>query len=273
MKTNKLSLQLNAILTIAARDFIKLLRDRPRILISFIFPVIFIGVLGGSFQASIGNRLGFDIQTFIFIGVFSQTLFQSTASGIISLIQDRENDFSQEIFVSPISRYTIILGKILGETLVSYVQVIGIVLFGLLIGVHITLLQLMMILLAGLVASLFGGSFGTLVLANLGNQRSANQVFPFLIFPQIFLAGVFNPINHAPAVLTFNLPTILYILSRIVPLTYAVDFVRGVFFIGKPEQQLVTIHSPIVNLLIISVYFSVMLVLGTWLFVRNEKNR
>jgi ABC-2 type transport system permease protein len=234
MNQKSLSLQLNAILTIAARDFTKLLRDRPRILISFIFPIIFIGVLGGSFQASIGNKLGFNLQEFIFIGVF-------------------------------ISRYTIIIGKIFGETLVSFVQVIGILLFGLIIGVPISWIQLLFILPAGLIASLFGGAFGTLVLANLGNQRSANQIFPFLIFPQIFLSGIFSPID--------NLPPPLFIFSRIVPLTYAVDFVRGVFFIGRPEQKLVTIFPIHIDLLIITVYFTVMLVTGTWLFVKNERNR
>lgn len=273
MKQSFLSLQLNAVLTIAARDFTKLLRDRPRILISLIFPVIFIGVLGGSFQSSLGKRLDFNLQTFIFIGVFAQTMFQSTASGIISLIQDRESDFSQEIFVSPISRYTIIFGKIMGETLVSFVQVIGIILFGYLIGIHISLNQLLSLIPAGLVAALFGGAFGTLVLANLGNQRSANQVFPFLIFPQIFLSGVFNPINNIQGSPSFDLGSILYVLSRIIPLTYAVDFVRGVFYAGMPEQHLTTIHRPTIDLFIIIIYFSVMLFLGTWLFVKNERNR
>jgi hypothetical protein len=41
----------------------------------------------------------------------------STAQGVISLIEDRENDFSQEIFVSPISRYAIVFGKILLDIL------------------------------------------------------------------------------------------------------------------------------------------------------------
>jgi hypothetical protein len=38
--------EVNAILTIAFRDFSKLIRDRFRLLSSLIFPLIFIGVLG-----------------------------------------------------------------------------------------------------------------------------------------------------------------------------------------------------------------------------------
>ncbi len=72
--------------------------------------------------------------------------------GLVSLIEDRENDFSQEIFISPVSRYSIIFGKILGETYVSLVQGAAILLFGLIIGVPMSGLQLIGLFLAFLVA-------------------------------------------------------------------------------------------------------------------------
>ena len=125
---------LNAIITIAYRDFTKLLRDRGRMVATFIFPFIFIGVLGNSLQSNLGDKAGYNFLLFTFIGVIGQTLFQSTASGVISLIMDRENDFSQELFVSPVSRYAIILGKIVGESVVSFFQVVGITIFGFIIG-------------------------------------------------------------------------------------------------------------------------------------------
>src|SRR3989449_6712569 len=125
----------SAILAIAHRDFIKLLRDRARIISSFAFPLIFIGVLGSSLQSSFGNGGGPNLLVFVFTGVLGMTIWQSTAQGIISLIADREQDFSQEIFVSPISRYSIIVGKILGESLVALPQWLGIVLFGLVLQV------------------------------------------------------------------------------------------------------------------------------------------
>src|SRR5512140_885597 len=98
----------NAILVIAYRDLLKLLRDHMRLVTSLIFPFIFIGILGGSLQASFGKTAGFDYLTFTFTGVLAQTLFTSAAQGVISLIDDRENDFTQEIFVSPVSRYSIV---------------------------------------------------------------------------------------------------------------------------------------------------------------------
>jgi len=265
--------EFNAILTIAFRDFIKLLRDKPRIISSFIFPLIFIGALGGSFEASFGGKVDFNFLTFVFTGVFAQTLFQSTTSGVIFLIQDRENDFSQEIFVSPISRYSIILGKILGETLVSYVQILTVLIFGFIVGVPMTIPDVIILLTAGLAACLLGGAFGVMVLANMGNIRSATQIFPFLIFPQFFLAGIFNPIKD----ITWSSPIItnkiLFVLSRIAPMTYVVDFVRGAYYWGKADYDQVVLYHPLVNLTIISILFVVMLSVGTFLFARSERNR
>lgn len=237
--------------------------------VSFVFPIIFIGALGTSLQSNIGQYIEYNFLTFTFTGVLAQTLFQSTAAGIISLIQDRENDFSQEMFVSPISRYSIIIGKILGESMVSLVQAVGVVLFGLFLllfyPLDITPMQLILSIPAIIAACLLGGAFGILVMSSLGNQRSANQIFPFVIFPQFFLAGVFSPIKELP------LP--LWIASRLAPMTYAVDFFRGLYYWGHPDYDQVVLYPPLVNLLIITIMFLIMISIGTYLFVRNERNR
>src|SRR2546423_11834361 len=103
--------EINAILTIAYRDLLKFLRDPGRIIGTFMLPFLVIPILGGAFDASLRGAADFNFTAFIFTGVFAQTMFQSAAFGIISLITDRENDFSQTVFVAPISRYSIIFGK------------------------------------------------------------------------------------------------------------------------------------------------------------------
>lgn len=257
--------QLESIYAIAVRDVLRFVRDRPRIFASLIFPFIFIAVLGQSFQASFGADLPYNYITFVFTGVFAQTLFQSTASGVISIIEDRENNFTQEIFVSPISRYTIIIGKIIGETFVSFAQVIGVIIFGFILGADFTYSSLSLMIPAGIIAALFGGAFGVFVLSNLKSQRAANQIFPFVMLPQFFLAGIFNPVG--------DLPPYLWILSRIAPMTYAVDFVRNAFYVGSPDLPYVTVYPWYVDAIIIGVLFTVFLSVGTYMFVRGERNK
>lgn len=256
---------INAVLTIATRDFTKLLRDKTRLIGGLIFPFVFMGILAPSLHAGFGEAIGYNFIAFVFAGVLGQTLFQSTASGIISLIQDRESDFAQEMFVSPISRYSIIAGKILGESLVSLVQTIGIFIFALIMGVPLSFGSILLLIPASVIICLLGGAFGVMVLASLSSQRSANQIFPFLIFPQFFLAGVFNPIRE--------LPLYLEILTRIAPMTYAVDLARNAYYWGKPEYSKVVVYSPLVDLAVIGGMIVGFIIVGTYLFVRNERNR
>jgi len=257
--------ELNAITAIAYRDLLKFLRDPTRIVATFVFPLFYIIILGTSMQASFGAGVDYNLVAVTFTGVFALTLYQSTATGVISLIEDRENDFSQEIFVSPISRHSIVFGKIAGESLVALPQALGIVVFGLIAGVTLSAAQLLSLIPVAIAIFLLGGAFGIFVLANLRSQRAANQVFPFIMLPQLFIAGVFAPLQ--------NLPWYLNILSLISPLRYAVDLARGVFYAGTPTYDQVVLESPAVNLAVMSVMFVVFLVVGTSMFVRKERNR
>ncbi len=257
--------EVSAVLAIAHRDFVKLIRDRARLVSDFAFPLIFIGVLGTSLQAGFGTPGGFNLLTFVFTGVFAQTIWQSAALGVISLIADREQDFSQEMFVSPISRYSIIVGKIIGESLVALPQALAILVFGWVIGVPLSLPVVLALIPLAFVVAVFGGAFGVLVLSNMKSQQSANQIFPFVMLPQFFLAGVFNPID--------NLPWFLDILSRIAPMRYAIDLVRDVYYAAHPEPVQVALLDAPTNLAIIAAMFGLFMVAGTTLFVRSERNR
>jgi ABC-2 type transport system permease protein len=245
--------ELSAILAIAQRDLTKLIRDRTRLIADLAFPIIFIGILGPALQASFGGG-GVNLVPFIFTGVLAQTIWQSAAMGVISLIEDRENDFSQEIFVSPISRYSIIFGKILGESLVAFPQ-----------AGAISIPTVVILIPTALVIALFGGAFGVLVLSRLPNRRAAQQIFPFIMLPQFFLAGVFNPLT--------NLPPFLDILSRIAPMRYAVDLMRGVYGTLHPATGIEPLAPPTTNLAIIAAEFLLFLAFGTVMFVRAERNR
>ncbi len=264
-RLGKLAVNLNAILAIAYRDFLKLLRDRARIFSTFLFPLIFIGFLGGGMQATFGARSGYNFLAFVFTGVLAQTLFQSTALGIISLFEDRANDFSQEIFIAPISRYSIVFGKILGETLVALPQGLGIILFGFILGVPMNFAQVVGLVVVSLIASLYGGAFGMMILGMVPSRRAADQLFPFVFLPQFFTAGVFVPLQ--------NLPLPLEIVSLLSPLRYAVDVTRNVFYAGTADFDAVVLSPLWVNLAVLGGSFVVFMFIGTLLFVRAERNR
>ncbi|TMB80723.1 MAG: hypothetical protein E6I05_00895 [Chloroflexi bacterium] len=257
--------ELNAIAAIAERDLFKFLRDRARLIGAFVFPFLLMFLMGGTLQLNLGKAAGFNFIGFTFTGVLGMTIFQSASQGIASLLEDRQNDFAQEIFVSPISRYSIVIGKIIGESMVALAQAAPLILFAIVLRVPLTALDILLLVPVAVLGCLVGGSFGLLGMSVINDQRAANQIFGFILLPQFFLAGVFNPINV--------LPWYLEILSLISPLRYVVDLFRGVVYMGRPEYHKVVLLDPEINLMVMALMFAVFIVTGTALFVRRETNR
>ena len=255
----------DALATIAYRDFMKYVRNRPRIMFSLVFPAIFIGVLGGSFQSNFGSTIGFNFITFVFVGIVTQTMFSTTAQGLISMATDRDSNFTQELLAAPIPRFVILLGKIIGESLAAFTQLVGVVLIATVLGAQVSISQVAAILPAAALVGLMGGSFGVLVMANIKDPEAANQVFPLLMFPQFFLAGLFTPVRHLPIYLT--------ILSHVTPLRYAVDLLRGIYYQGRPEYAKVVTSPAWINAIVVAALFVVFLAVGTFQYSRNEKNK
>jgi len=262
----RLRAELWAVAAIAHRDFVKLLRDRLRLFSELAFPLVLVLLLGPALQSGFGAPGGLDLTSFVFTGVLAQTIWQSAVLGLVSLIADREEDFSQEIFVSPVSRYAIVAGKIIGEARVALPTGLGILIVGLLIGaVPLSAPVLLALIPVAFLVAIYGGAFGLLVLANISSQRTANQIFPFVLLPQFFLAGVFNPI-HA-------LPLPLAILSALSPLRYAVELTRNVVYGLQPGVRAPDLTPLPINAAVMAASFVAFLVLGTILFVRAERNR
>ena len=257
--------ELNVVSAIAGRDLTKFFRDPGRMVAAIAFPFFMIFLLGGTLQLNLGQSAGFNFIGFTFTGFLGMTLFQSTAQGLTSLMEDRQNDFAQEVFVSPVSRYTIVLGKILGETMVAITQVLPMVLFAAVLRVPLTPTALLLLVPVALLSCFMGGAFGLLLLNTMSDIRAANQIFNFVFLPQYFLAGLISPINV--------LPWYLAVLSLLSPMRYVIDLARGVIFAGSPQYSRVVLFSPVTNVVVLLLMFAVFMVIGTTLFVRRETTR
>jgi ABC-2 type transport system permease protein len=255
--------ELWALLAIAQRDLVKLLRDRARLAVNLAFPILLVAGLGSVLQPTVGKVTGISAVTLAFTGVLPATLFQSTAAGMISIAEDRETDFSRVLFVAPVSRLTLMAGKICGETTVALFQGACVVAFAAAIGVRITGGQLAALLLPGLACCLLGGAFGLVTVVSLPNQRSAMDVFQFLIIPQYLLGGVLVPLHGVPGYID--------VIAGVMPLRYAVDLVRGVFFRGTPGYQQVVSTSPVVDAVVIAGVFAVTMTAGALIFDYRER--
>lgn len=257
--------ELNAIFTIAYRDFLGLIRDRSRLLFSIVFSVIFVGIIGGMLGQNLGQGVHFNYTQFVFFGVLTMTLFQGALGGIISLVRDRENNFSQEILIAPISRYSIILGKVLGSSITSVIGTLGIIVYGLVTSVGLSLGDLAALVPVAVAATMMGSAFGLLLIGIVKNQQTFQMLFPLVIFPQTFVAGILTPVNHSEWWLS--------VIAHIAPLTYVVDFMRNMLAPTHPEYKSLILYNGWVDLAVITGMVTVLVVIGTWAFVRSERGK
>ena len=257
--------ELSALLAIAQRDVTKLLRDRPRLAVNLAFPILLIGGLGAILQPMVGPATGLSAVTVAFTGVLAASLFQSAAAGMISIVEDRENDFSRELFVTPVLRLTLVAGKVAGETLVASCQGAFIVVFALGFGVRISVPQLALMLGPCLASCLLGGAFGLATIAVLPNQRSAMQIFQFLIIPQYVLGGVLVPLR--------GVPPYLRVLAQAMPMRYVVELTRAAYYAGTPGYRAAVTGPPLADAAVTGALFVILMTAGVVVFGYRERIR
>jgi ABC-2 type transport system permease protein len=172
----------------------------------------------------------------------------------ISTVWDREFGFLKEILVAPVSRTSIVLGKILGATTIAATQALLLLVLAPIIGVSIHLaiipeLFLFMLLLAFTISGL-----GLLIASLLKSLESFGLLMQLLVFPMFFLSGAFFPLTDVPIWMKF--------LSAINPLSYGVDALREMILrnqIAQVEIVKITLRSPAANAMYL-ILFSVILV-------------
>jgi ABC-2 type transport system permease protein len=148
---------------------------------------------------------------------------------------------------------------------VAVAQAGCVVLLALLIGIRFSAGQLSALALVGLACCLLGGAFGLATLAAAPNQRSAMDIFQFLIIPQYVLAGVLVPLH--------GLPAYLDVIAWGMPLRYAVGLMRSAFFAGRPGYDQVVVGGPLLDAVVVAGLTAGLLVIGTLVFERRERNR
>jgi ABC-2 type transport system permease protein len=263
---NKAARELNAVITIVSREFALSIKSPSRIIMALVWPVMMLGMFGSQLSQNMGFNMGFDFNQFMLIGMLVNGLFMITMMGVTSLVEDKENDFTQEILVSPISRYSIILGKIIGASLMSYIQFFATIIVGLCIGARLNVSQLLLLIAVSPLMCLAAGSLALLCIGFIRKSATAGFVVMMLSMAQMFLSGALIPVNHSTGLMA--------VLSRLLPMTYCIDFTRGMFYknmAGNPGA--LTLFTPALDLMIIGAFTVLFFVTGTVAFVRSETNR
>ncbi len=262
---SKLLRELNAIVTIAARDITLFFKSVGTIAMSLLMPLVMMGMLGGSLKQNMAGGLDFNYGEFMLVGMLVNMLFMTTTSGVASLVEDHFTDFTQEMLISPVSRYSIVIGKIMGSSFGAIISMAGTLVVGLIMGITLSVGQMLAILALSPLMCLSAGALAMIVIGLVKNNKMANMAVMLITMPQMFLSGAIIPMNNSSG--------ILFVISRMMPMTYCLDLVRAVVYAGTPEYGSVVLFNPAITLIAIVAITVVCLVIGTFFFARSEKNR
>jgi ABC-2 type transport system permease protein len=192
---------------------------------------------------------------FIAPGIMAMTVMMSVMTGLPAAIsQEREVGTLDGMMVAPINRLSVILGKTLAQMARGILQgvlilVLSVLLFG--VTIHGSILLVFGLLLLG-VFSFVG--LGVVLTSFAKDQETAVMMMTTIMFPMMFLSGVFFPIEQ--------MPWFMQSISKFLPLTYVADALRKVMVLGADIPAI----SP--ELLLLIVFGIIMTAVAVPLFKR-----
>jgi ABC-2 type transport system permease protein len=199
-----------AVETLWRRELIRFWRQKSRVLGVVASPLIFWAVIGFGSGAN-GPK-------FFFPGTVVLTVLFSAIFSTMSIIEDRREGFLLSMLVSPASRTSLVLGKIVGSATLAWIQGLVILAFAPLAGIGLSLEKLAP--LAGVVflISFTLTALGFLIAWKFDSTQGYHAVMNLLLLPMWLLSGavfsiagasgpiravmLVNPLTYSTALLT-----------------------------------------------------------------------
>lgn len=251
-------IELVAIYVLWLREMKRFIRAKSRVVATLGMPIFFLAFLALGFRrvSLPGLPEGVGYIQFLVPGIIGMTLLFSSAFTGLSVLWDREFGFLKEIMVAPVSRISIVLGRIAGGSTTSIIQGIMILLISVFLGFKLpNIFELGIALIFMALITVIFISLGLIFASNMRDIHGYNLVMNFIVFPLFLLSGALFPIE--------NLPSAVRTLAFIDPLTFGVDGLRGAL-IGTSS------FSMFVNIIVLMGFSAIMITLGAFFFERCE---
>jgi ABC-2 type transport system permease protein len=214
---------LRAVKIVLHREMLRFFDDKLRMGSQLFQPLLWLLVLGTGLASLMpAGAGGVDLKTFMFPGVIAMSVTFTGMFSAASIVWDREFGFLREMLVAPVSNTAIMLGKCLGGATVATSQSLVILAMAGLVGVPYD--PVMMLKLLGLLflMAFMVCAIGLVLAARTKQIQTAMPMVQLVITPMMFLSGALFPLAA--------LPVWLAIITRLNPLTYAVEPMRSVVF-------------------------------------------
>lgn len=172
----------------------------------------------------------------VLVGMTAMTLAAT------AIVKEREDGTIEQLIVTPIRSWELMLGKTLPILIVGYVEILTVLAAGVLLF-HVPVRGSLLLLLAFAAPFLMASmAIGLLVSTVSKTQQQAYITVQFFSMPSILLSGFIFPIR--------SMPLVLQQTTRIIPMRYFLVIVRDILLKGSPADLL---WNQVIPLAILSV--------------------
>ncbi|MFX1490611.1 MAG: ABC transporter permease, partial [Promethearchaeota archaeon] len=191
-------------------------------------------------------------------GIMTMVVMMALMTGLPHAISyEKDIGTLDGMLTAPIKKISIILGKSLAQTVRGLIQGLIVLILALLLF-HVTINGSLLLVFLVLFLNVFSFvGLGILITSFTGKEETATMMMMTIMFPMMFLSGVFFPIQQ--------MPTFMQVIAKGLPLTYAADAMRKVMILGADITAIST------DLIFLSIFGGVLLLIAIPMFKRAMK--
>jgi len=210
------------------RELLHFLRSKVTIFASLVQPLVWLLLVGNMF-ARTRTLPGFPARSYLDFmtpGVLAMTSIFGGAFGGMSIVWDRRVGYLSKLLALPISRASIVYGKMLSVAIRTALQVVIVLAVAFLIGVRSVtgLLGLPLVVFIAVLLTFAFSGISLTVGALVKQPETFWAVVNFLTVPMLFMSSALFPLEFVPPWLR--------LLGHLNPVTYAIDPIRTLMIQG-----------------------------------------
>jgi len=235
---NRTMMALRGLYGVWLREITRATRDRAQLIGGISRPLIWLLILGvglnpyfrGEVYGEVRYVIPYTYLQFLFPAVIVLNIMYTSIQFAVSVIWDREFGFLREVLVSPMPRWLILLGKVLGGATVATLHGALVLILARFADVTLSLEQVALALALMFTLAFGLTSFGVILAARVRSFEGFGVFSNTVILPLYFTSSSIFPLDPAltRAQQAVTYPEWLVFLVQINPITYAVDALRGV---------------------------------------------
>jgi ABC-2 type transport system permease protein len=203
--------------TIFRREVLRYRRDRAYWIGQLLFPLAIVAFVGFGLNRVVQLPTGIDYVAHVGSGVLALLVGSGGVGGGFTLIQDRQSGFLRALLVAPVSRASLVLGKVAARVVASLALVLVLVaILATFSAIGLPHPGALLVAVTGLTAAFV--ALGIALASSLRSPESFRLLSGLVTIPLYLLSGIFYPLESLPA------PSRALAMAN--PFTYGVDLLR-----------------------------------------------